>query len=112
MDSILKTIRPMADVEPDCTDFDDVLIPHINSTFRVLKQLGVGPKEGFFIEDETAVWTDFIDNPVEVAGIKTYMSQKVKLAFDTSSLTGAVIQAMKESIAEFEWRLNVDAETP
>ena len=42
--------------------------------------------------------------------MKTYMYMKVKLIFDPPS-SAAVIEAYKQNIAEFEWRINVAAES-
>lgn len=82
---------------------------HINSVFMVLTQLGVGPAEGFAIEDETSVWTDFIPEGVKLEAVKSYMFLKVKLIFDPP-LSSAVMESYKRQIDEFEWRLNVAAE--
>lgn len=95
----------------DDDSFDTDIIIHINSVFFTLKQLGVGPIDGFHIENNKATWSDFIADPSEIHAIKTYMFMKVKLVFDSSAMTSAAITSFKESINEFEWRLNVDAET-
>lgn len=110
MDSILISIKKLLGIEEDYTHFDIDLIMHINSAFMVLNQLGVGPTEGFSISDETATWSDFIsEDNKNFEGVKTYVQQKVKLVFDPP-LSSAVIDSMKETIKEFEWRLNVAAE--
>ena len=76
----------------------------------ILTQLGVGPAEGFSIEDDTAVWTDFIQDVKKLESVKTYIYLKVKLAFDPP-LSSAVIDSMNRLINELEWRLNVAAES-
>lgn len=110
MESILTSIKKLLGITEDCTDFDPDIIMHINSVFFVLKQLGVGPKEGFMITDEDTVWSEFIDNPIEVESIKSYLYMKVRLIFDPPS-SSAAIESMKELIREFEWRHNVEAES-
>lgn len=82
---------------------------HINSVFMVLTQLGVGPAEGFAIEDETSVWTDFLPQGAKLEAVKSYMFIKVKLIFDPP-LSSAVMESYKRQLDEFEWRLNVAAE--
>ena len=103
--SILTSIKKMLGVAEDYTEFDEDIITHINSVFLNLAQLGVGPKEGFMIEDDTAVWEDFIDNSIQLQAVKTYMYLKVKLLFDPP-LSSSVTESFTRMIAELEWRLN------
>ena len=104
--SILTSIKKMLGVAEDYTEFDEDIITHINSVFLNLTQLGVGPEEGFMIEDDTAVWEDFIDNSIQLQAVKTYMYLKVKLLFDPP-LSSSVTESFTRMIAELEWRLNV-----
>ena len=104
--SILTSIKKMLGIAEDYTEFDEDIITHINSVFLNLTQLGVGPEEGFMIEDNTAVWEDFIDDSVQLQAIKTYMYLKVKLLFDPP-LSSSVTESFTRMIAELEWRLNV-----
>ena len=111
MESILNSTKKKLGIGEDYTHFDDgELIDHINTTFMVLTQLGVGPSEGFIIEDDTAIWDDFISEPLKLRAVRTYVFQKAKLIFDPPT-SSAHMQALKESIAEFEWRLNAEAES-
>lgn len=110
MESILISIKKLLGLTVECKDFDADLIIHINSVFRILHQMGVGPKERFKIEDDIAVWTEFITDEDDLDDVKTYIYQKVKLIFDPP-LNSAHINALKESINEFEWRLNAEAES-
>ena len=104
--SILTSIKKMLGVAEDYTEFDEDIITHINSVFLNLTQLGVGPEEGFMIEDDTAVWEDFIDDSIKLQAVKTYMYLKVKLLFDPP-LSSSVTESFTRMIAELEWRLNV-----
>lgn len=104
--SILTSIKKMLGVAEDYTEFDEDIINHINSVFLNLTQLGVGPKEGFMIENDTAVWEDFIDDSIQLQAVKTYMYLKVKLLFDPP-LSSSVTESFTRMIAELEWRLNV-----
>lgn len=109
MDSILTSIKKLLGISEEYTHFDKDLIMHINSVFLVLTQLGVGPTSGFFIMDKNAIWDDFIsDSDLEL--VKSYVYLKVKLLFDPP-LSSAVIEATNRMIAEFEWRLNIAADT-
>ena len=106
MESILTSIKKLLGIEEEYTQFDNDLIMHINSVFLNLTQLGVGPAEGFLIEDDTATWEDFIGDSNQLQAVKSYMYLKVKLLFDPP-LSSSVIESMNRMIAELEWRLNV-----
>ena len=107
MDSILTSVKKMLGITEEYEHFDPDLIMHINSVFMILNQLGVGPTEGFTIQDETSVWTDFIsDDDPRFAGVKSYVPLKVKLLFDPPDRS-SVMNATNEMIKELEWRLNL-----
>lgn len=111
MESILTSIKKMLLIPEDYDHFDADIIMHINSVFMTLTQLGVGPSDGFYIEDDSMYWTDFIENPNDLQAVKTYMYLKVRLVFDPSSLGSATLAAYERQIQELEWRLNVAAES-
>ena len=110
MDSILTSIKKLLGITEEYEHFDTDLIIHINSVFMALTQIGVGPSEGFIIHDEDAIWSDFIQDPLKQQAVKTDVYLKVKLIFDPPLSSGA-ITAMNEQIKEYEWRLNISAET-
>lgn len=109
MDSILTSIKKLLGIAEDYDHFDQDLIIHINSVLSVLTQLGVGPSEGFSIEDENATWNDFIPEDKRLSSIRSYVYMKVKLLFDPP-LSSSVMESMNRMISEFEWRLNIAAE--
>lgn len=109
-ESILISIKLSLGITEDNEDFDQIILPLINNAFSVLRQLGVGPSEGFAIEDDSATWDSFIPSKPRWSSVKTYISQKVKLAFDPPT-NGTLLEALKESIRELEVRLNIEAET-
>lgn len=110
MDSILDSIKKQIGITSECTDFDDVIIAHINSVFFTLSQLGVGPAVPFSITDKTATWTDFMPDISNFQAVKSYMYLKVQLLFDPPS-GSAIADAKNRQISELEWRLNVAAES-
>ena len=111
MESILTSIKKLLGVDEGYVEFDVDIIMHINTVFGILTQLGVGPPEGFFIEDKTAIWDDYIsDDPLMCHMVKSYIHKKVQLLFDPPD-RGAVMDALNRSIAELEFRLNVAAES-
>ena len=111
MESILTSIKKLLGITKEYTQFDDEIIMHINSVLMTLTQCGVGPSTGFAIEDDTDLWTDFIEDTTQLQAVKSYMYMKVRLMFDVSSLGSATIAAFERQIQEFEWRLNVAAES-
>lgn len=110
MDSILNSVKKKLGIQEDYTHFDEDIIMDINSVFMILNQLGVGPDEPFTIEDEYDTWDDFIDD-IRIEAVKSYMYMRVRLMFDPPT-TGFLVESLNKQIAELEWRMNVQAETP
>ena len=107
-DSILNDVKEAVGIVPEYDVFDKQLIIDINSVFSTLHQLGVGPEEGFFIEGAKEEWDDFIDS-ARFNFIRSYVIMKVHVMFDppTSSIA---LDALNKQIAEYEWRINSEAE--
>lgn len=110
MESILTSIKKLLGIAEEYEFFDEDIIMHINSVFMILNQLGVGPSDGFRIEDKTTTWDDYISDNKNLDAVKSYIHLKVKLLFDPP-LSSAVIESMKQMIQELEWRLNITAES-
>ncbi len=110
MESILTSIKKLLGIEADYCDFDADLIMHINSVLSILTQIGVGPSEGFIIEDDSATWSDFLSDTelVNLAAVKSYIHLKVKLLFDMPS--SSVADQINKLISELEWRLYIIAD--
>lgn len=114
MDSILDSVKDKLDIEVEGYDaFDETLIDHINSVLMICFQLGVGPSTPFTITGRDETWSDFFAGCKNkgLAAVKSYMFLKVKLLFDPPD-SGVLYEAMERQVAEYEWRLNVQAETP
>ena len=111
MESILTSIKKLLGLEESYEQFDVDIIMHINTVFMVLTQLGVGPSSGFSIKDKSSSWEDFLgSDSAKIASVKTYMALRVRLLFDPPT-SSVVIEAIKETIKELEWRLTVATET-
>lgn len=108
-ESILISIKKLLGIIKDDKNFDTDIIIHINTVFTILNQMGVGPEDGFRIKDDTTKWNEYILDDKKLDDVITYIYLKVKLIFDPP-LNGTVINAIKESISELEWRLNFHAE--
>ena len=109
MDSILTSVKKMLGIAEEYKHFDPEIIMHINSVFNVLTQLGVGPSDGFYIEDDSAVWTDFIPESRKLNAVKSYIYMKVRLLFDPPT-SSSVMESTNRLISELEWRLNLEGD--
>ena len=103
--SILTSIKKLLGIAEEDTSFDHDIIMHINTVFAILAQLGVGPANGFSIEDDGAIWSDYLGNVTNLELVKSYIYMKVRSMFDppTSSI---LADAMNKNISELEWRIN------
>lgn len=108
--SILTSTKKNLGIAQDYTEFDEDIILHINSVLSILTQIGIGPREGFHIEDETAEWADFLQGDDRLNSVKTYVYLRVRLLFDPPS-TSFLIASLQKQLEEIEWRLNVVRET-
>lgn len=109
--SILNDIKKLLGIMESYEHFDVDIIIHINTAFSTLTQLGVGPSDGFSITNKTETWADFIgDDYLKFQSVKTYIYLKVRMIFDPPSNSSAT-EAIKSTISELEWRLNINAES-
>lgn len=109
MESILNTIKKMLGIPEEYEVFDSDIIIHINSVFSILKQLGIGPKNGYMITDKSNTWGEFFDgidiSRNEVNQVESYIYLRVKLLFDPPN--NSSLESYKELIKEFEYRMYV-----
>ena len=110
VDSILTSIKLDLGMTEDYEAYDNQIIELINSVFVILNQIGVGPSQTFSIEDKTTTWDEFTNDRNEIQSVKTYMYEKAKLLFDPPQ-SSSHVEALKQSASEFEWRLNLVAES-
>ena len=102
-ESILESVKKDIGISEWDDSFDDQIIRYINTAFQILNQLGVGP-EGYRVTSAEDTWDDFVTE--DMAAVKSQVSKRVKLMFDTPTSSFAA-EADKEIVAELEWRLNV-----
>jgi hypothetical protein len=107
--SILTSTKKILGVGETDTSFDLDIITHINTAFSTLTQLGVGPVEGFMIEDADSEWDEFIGEDSRYQSVKSYVFLIVRQLFDPPT-TSYLIDAVNKQINELEWRLNVNRE--
>jgi len=109
-ESILTSTKKILGIAEDYTEFDLDIITHINASFGVLNQLGLGEEAGFFIDDAGPVWTDYIGQSPVLSLIRTYVFLKVRFLFDPPA-TSFLITAVEEQIKQHEWRISVFRES-
>lgn len=108
--SILLSTKKVLGVAEDYTVFDVDIVMHINTALSTLTQLGVGPAEGFTVEDAGDEWEDFVDpDDHQYNAVQSYVYLKVRMLFDPPT-TSYLISAQQKQIEELEWRLNVHRE--
>lgn len=104
--SILNTVKKLIGVDSSLTVFDLDILIHINSTFARLHQLGIGPVDGFMIEDAVTTWDAFLGDGPLLNQAKSYVYLSVRILFDPPQ-TSYLIDAMDKQIMKMEWLLNV-----
>lgn len=110
MESILTSIKKLLGISEEHYSFDTDLVMYINTAFSVLTQLGVGPENGFSIQDGSATWSDYLNGDTRLEMVKTYVYLKVRLMFDPPA-SSSVIEVIKSQISELEWRINVQVDS-
>lgn len=104
--SILNSIKKVVGLTEDDLSFDLDILMHTNSVFATLTQLGVGPDDGFEIENSTATWDDFLGSDKRYNFVKSYVYLRVRILFDPPS-TSFLGAAFKEQIDEYTYRISV-----
>jgi len=102
--SILDSVKDYCLVPQETTVFDSTLCDKINSAFFTLFELGCS-KVPFTVSDNSAVWTDFTDNPIILAVLPDYIQQMARLKFDPPS-NSFLVNQMKDEIKELESRIS------
>ena len=109
-DSIIVTIKKMLGLDDAYTPFDTDVIIDINAAVMTLCQMGIGPKEGFEVNDYDQTWDQFLTNKVMLGAVKTWVYLQVKMMFDPPT-NSFLMDAMKQQSDQILFRLNVQAES-
>jgi hypothetical protein len=110
-ESILLSVKQNLGLAEDYTAFDFDVLTHINTALGFLHDLGIGPAEGVYLEDESPTWDDLLTDTVSGPGaspilnsVKSYVYLRVRLLFDPPN-TSFLVKAMEEQLREMEWRI-------
>lgn len=108
--SILDDVKLQLGIDETDDSFDPQVIDAINTVFDILNQIGVGPTDGFYIEDNTTTWDSYLsEHGKTLRMVRTYMYAKARLIFDPP-LSSAVMDALNKIADETEFRLKFQAE--
>lgn len=107
-DSILSSVKKLIGTPIEDTSFDLDIMLNINAASSTLYQLGV-LKKPFTVTSKDDTYDDLIPEGTEdvVNQIKMYFVYKTRLGFDSSTLSSAMIEVIKEMIREAEYRLQI-----
>lgn len=106
--NVLLGIKKICNIDPEDTAFDQELILHTNAVLMELKQIGVTDTTKS-ITDDKDTWDEILGSRKDLEAVKSFIGLKVRQIFDPPT-TGAVAEALSNSIRELEWRLNVEVD--
>lgn len=108
--SILKSVKKTLNLDASYTAFDQDVLTHINTVFAILSQIGIGPEQGFMIEDDTTEWSAYTGDDLFLNMVKSYVYLRVRLLFDPPT-TSYLITAQEKQIEEMEVRMSIYRES-
>lgn len=111
VNSILNSVKYYLGLTPEYDPFDQQLLMCINTALNAMTQLGIGPKTGFTIRDDTATWDEFLGSDVRMEAVKLDVCIRVRLLFDPPA-NGTLTETLEAQKNEIEWRLNSDINFP
>lgn len=112
MSSILTSVKKLLGLAEECTDFDADVVMYVNSALFVLSQIGVGPVGGFTITGSEETWEQFSADKLKNEAVKAYLGVKVRLLGFDPPQSSSTMEAMKNTVAEMEWRLKEEFDEP
>lgn len=112
-DSILSSVKKLIGINEEDTSFDLDIMLNINAASSTLYQLGILDTP-YTITSKDDTYNDLLPDRSEdvINQVKMYFVYKTRLGFDTSGLTGGMMETIKELIREAEWRLMASFNPP
>lgn len=104
--SILLSVKKAIGISEDDESFDLDIILNINAAISTLYQLGVLQRP-FTVDSKDDTYASmYPDGKEDVLNqIKMYLIYKTRLGFDSATMSGIVMETLKEMIKEAEWRM-------
>jgi hypothetical protein len=109
IESILTSVKKNIGVLEADVAYDPDILMYLNTAMSTLNQLGVGPEEGFLVEDESTTWGEFLGTDPRLNHVRTYVTLRVRMMFDPPQ-TSYLITAIEKQIDELAVRLNYQRE--
>ena len=107
-ETLLNTVKKLLGIDADYEAFDVDILMFINGALLTLAQLGVPTLKRTVTATDTPSNIFPLDSDCEA--LVSYMYLKVRLQFDPPS-NSFVVDSFQKQINEYEWRLNVSAES-
>lgn len=104
MSSILTGVKKSLGIDEEYRAFDPDILMFTNAVLSNLNQIGVGPEQGFQIEDEAATWDNLLGGDLRLNNVKAYVYLKVRMLFDPPA-TSFAIAALETQAKELEYRI-------
>lgn len=105
MGTVLGDVKKYVGLASENTEFDEDILMFTNGALSILHQNGVGPAEGMSI-DNTTEWAAITTDAKLLNLVKQFITMKVKVTFDSSTMSSFVLSSYNDMIAECIWRIN------
>lgn len=106
---ILTSVKKNLGIDEAYAVYDPDILMYLNAVMSTLNQIGVGPEEGFLVEDESTTWGDLLGTDPRLNHVRTYVTLRVRMLFDPPQ-TSYLQTAIEKQISELEVRLNYQRE--
>lgn len=109
--TILNYVKNVLGLCDEDNSFDLDLCMWANAAFATLRQLKVGPIEGFAIplDAPTPTWEDYHCEFSQKEMVKAYVVLYCRKNFDPPT-SGFVMDAIENQLREYEFRLNIETD--
>ncbi len=107
--SILTSVKKNLGIDQNYTVYDPDILMYINAVMSTLDQIGVGPEEGFLVEDASTTWDELLGTDPRLNHVRTYVTLRVRMLFDPPQ-TSYLQTAIEKQIEQLEVRLNYQRE--
>lgn len=107
-ESILLEIKKLLGFDATYTHFDEDIIVAINAAIGTLHQIGLGDFDSMplIVVDDSAKWSDLLENNSLLEMVRQYIYLTVRTTFDPPN-SSAVLNAFLEMIKQYEFRIQV-----
>ena len=75
----------------------------------ILTQIGVGPKTGFSIHDDTTTWGGYLGRDGRLEMVKQFIELRARIYFDPGQ-NASLVNVLEAQAKELEWRIMIAAE--